>query len=229
MSSRILIRIRKRDFIRQFLFIKRIKNERAILLESALANLLIVVGLWTLQRFLVSAPDGYLSNGYFGVILRLVSIVNFIPTAYSNLLIPFFAKENSVNLQVPSFKQVFSRSIQLISIWFCAFIIATYLFEPLLASSFENLSREIIQIRWVVLLIALSQVLNTFTSNALLAAKKFKIWIKSDYILGLILLGFVGLFRNHTNKIEIAMLTTAIAYGLSGLYSLRQLMFYFRK
>ena len=229
LSARILIRINRRDLIAQYFFMKRIKYGKFILLETALANTLIVIGLWTLQRFLASGSGGYVNNGYFGIILRLVSVVNFIPTAYSNILIPFFAKEDKETTRLPSFKQVISRSLQILSLWLFVFIVASYLFAPYLSNSLGSFGRELVRDRWIVFFIATSQVLNTFTSNALLAAQKFRIWIKSDYILGVILLGFVCLFRNAASRLAIVMWATVLAYGFSGLYALVKLMIYFRK
>jgi len=226
--SGFFIRINRKDIYKQYFLLKRVSSGKFIIVETACSNLLIVMGLWTLQRFLVSGPGGYSSNGYLGIVLRLVSLVNFIPIAYSNILIPFFSKENAESTQLPSFKRVFVRSIQIIILWLVAFIAASYLFAPYINSSLGSFGKELVHDRWVVLLIATSQILNTFSSSALLAAQKFRTWIKSDYILGGILLVFVWLFRDTSTRLEIVMWATIVAYGSSAFYSLTKLALHFR-
>jgi len=208
--------------------LKRASSNRFIIIETALANLLIVLGLWTLQRFLVSGPEGLLSNGYLGIVLRLVSLVNFIPLALSNLLIPFFSRQNPQVTPLVTFKGVFTRSLQILSLWMLVFIASSYLLEPVLNNSFGNFGRELVHDRWAVLLIAFSQLLNSFSSNALLAAQKFRIWIHSDYILSITLLVFVWLFRDAATRLQIVMWAMVLAYGSSALYSLVHLRIYFR-
>jgi hypothetical protein len=194
--------IRKRDFL-------------SIIRKTSLANVGIIVALWSLQRYLIFTPGGAEANGFYNLVLRVSSALGFMPGIFAASIIPVLT---SYGIRSRKFRNAFR--IGLLGYFSWSFILlALFLpFNEQIILHFGSTGVTFIHYKWLILSMASALILNTFVSNVLLAGNLLQDWVVSDYILSCVIFFGLLVFAPHNSPLFNVFLIPTFAYTFSSAY-----------
>jgi O-antigen/teichoic acid export membrane protein len=180
-------------------------------LGAGTASLTIMIALWGSQVLLLKTENGYAENGGFSLASRLIMLVTFLPGSLAAASLPFLSERSSSPV---------NRRRRLRSVWIgCVFsslivgaalALAAPFIMPLLGAGYKRYTSTLVIMCATGVAMSANVVLGVFA----VAEVRIRLWVVSDLVLAVALLGLSALTVSSWGANGLAF-SYAVSYTIS--------------